>query len=1235
MSYETRIARIDRFAGLSDRAHPAGLTRVENPRLLNVDFSERKPRKRFGLVRQNDERMKDASIRLDGVNDWLLIRHQTSYDFSGGDGFYIGIGVTLRKRPVSTATLLMKGHTATTSVAGDNIQYRIQYNSAGGTGSLGAWVVTAYDNTAGALRTITLDDGDGGHVPEDQYRFIEAYIIDDAGTIKVAAKLYKEDGTTVTGTPAALTTTIATTEHIVVGVSLSAATSAGGLTTQGTDFINASVCELRFFVGNTTEIQDVLGSGSDYGVERWSRELNPNEIALYLGYWKLNDGDMTGVLTDEGTALNDATIPENPAAWIHSPGETIGQSGIRFFGFNAFAALWDQGTALLNPFITTTVGQVQRWTVRGIFVPKLATGETTVRDQCIFWAGTNATVPGPVGLRIISNAWVATYRDGASTITRTISTAGMTPTALVDKQVRFALCRYGASPGVFRLALTWKNSSGVQVQTFSDLATTVTTPDTSSPFWFIGRHSTSITLPYTFASGAGDLGAFGIIDDFQVVWTNSATAGPVSHGNAQAFQEIASWGNPHVVVAHQKMNEGGGSFILVGSENANTMYGFLYPEENDGAHWDVGLVRPYRCPESGGLFEFNRFLPNGTTKQTKLVNSGCTWYEFDPSDGSLTVIGAAPRAATKWTKDQYAQTAFLASDNGQRPIRYDGTGLENVGIRAPLSAPVLTDAAGGTFTGIYYFYVTYYNKTRNVESNPGPYVTYTYTTRQITQVIIPISPDPQVTTRRLYVSLANGSNGSLAFLLKEFDDNTQITWGAATTPFTLTAIAAPVTSGRVLEFFEREEPPNASIVKVFGDNLFVAGDPIFPTRVYRSSVLEVDYFNQDERNVDFDLDSGDPITGMKPLVDSLFVGLRDGWGRAANTGDTNDPISRVILSRDHGPVGPHAIVPVDRIIYYLSERDIFRTDGLTEDNVSSPPRPDFPSIQNTMKTGINPSRRASIVGCQYKGRKQLLFSYSSTNATRNDRVLCYDMSQGVFSDYELGLDFITELEDENDDPTLYGVSEGYVVKLDQEGVGDGLATPRRLDVLTFTAGTCPFITYSGDDIENANGLIAFCYKRATDEVLVARCEASVANNIRFYSVSLGLSAGDIVIVGGIRFQMDWLLDFGESIMRKRLRALYLSGKSNDGNTFMRLQWVPHEAGRTPSFAIADQSIKPWATGEDMLRFEMGGLFRTIRVRLSESDDALGIYSADPWVSTVTSSPVIYELAAKAEVMNVE
>lgn len=71
------------------------------------------------------------------------------------------------------------------------------------------------------------------------------------------------------------------------------------------------------------------------------------------------------------------------------------------------------------------------------------------------------------------------------------------------------------------------------------------------------------------------------------------------------------------------------------------------------------------------------------------------------------------------------------------------------------------------------------------------------------------------------------SDNSNFYLAATVEDNTTTTWGTDIGSVN-TSAASLTTTG------ENEEPPASSIVKVFKDRLFVAGNPQSPTRVYWS-----------------------------------------------------------------------------------------------------------------------------------------------------------------------------------------------------------------------------------------------------------------------------------------------------------------------------------------------------------------------------------------------------------------
>ena len=97
------------FKGLSDKSRPDALTVGECCDLQNADFFEDAAGVRGGIVRKAGP-LREGSIRLDGVNDYLRIATQSAYRVTAGTtGIYIGIGVVLRTKPASTVTLLSWG----------------------------------------------------------------------------------------------------------------------------------------------------------------------------------------------------------------------------------------------------------------------------------------------------------------------------------------------------------------------------------------------------------------------------------------------------------------------------------------------------------------------------------------------------------------------------------------------------------------------------------------------------------------------------------------------------------------------------------------------------------------------------------------------------------------------------------------------------------------------------------------------------------------------------------------------------------------------------------------------------------------------------------------------------------------------------------------------------------------------------------------------------------------------
>ena len=100
------------FAGLSDRAVPVQLSRLESPALVNVELAGRLLDKRNGYRRLHTNRLRNASVYLDGTKDYYEIKNLTAYQLGGANGFYVAAGVMMQAFPTVPKYLFTMGFTA-------------------------------------------------------------------------------------------------------------------------------------------------------------------------------------------------------------------------------------------------------------------------------------------------------------------------------------------------------------------------------------------------------------------------------------------------------------------------------------------------------------------------------------------------------------------------------------------------------------------------------------------------------------------------------------------------------------------------------------------------------------------------------------------------------------------------------------------------------------------------------------------------------------------------------------------------------------------------------------------------------------------------------------------------------------------------------------------------------------------------------------------------------------------
>lgn len=1229
MSARGVAENVVKFRGLNDRVRVKRLNKGEFADALNVDLSQRAVEKRLGFERLGGP-LKGGSIRLDGVNDYLRIKNISGYQPSAGQTFYFGAMVVLRARPEASTpyTIASWGFGATT-----DLMFDLRYDSSAGTGGLGAYVARLRDSGGGATVTATLDFGDGTDSIIGVPRFVDFSVANFASIMS----MWDANGfvSNVAGSGGASAFNWNSAQDIFIGVNTTA------LNTIGSNFANATISEIRY--GRTIAAYNAIAATASN--QFYARSLTTAASAAAHGYWKCDDGGLAPECADSTSSANPALIVNGPALWASKSDYplVLGDSGVSFNGGNSWISVNDvDGTKVTQVFNNATSStNVKRWTVRGILIlPTLPAGYTTFPDAVLFWMGTSTTDPAPAGLRIVSDAFEAKYNDNGTVRTMTLSGGSFpTVTSLAGKRIRWAVYKSGSGNGSATLGITIDNGDGTITSHFTSTACTSNTPGSVSSDIAFGRHVTN------FASARlGDQTAFhtdgaliGILDDIQFIHTNHLNI-PVGTGAFAGttsapivFTEQAVFGPYSTIHLWLKLNQGGGSFIeSLGSDSGDAWGGwrcYLLPETDDGARWDEGLVEPF-LPERGTLvFPYNRFLADGTRTRSLLVASGTTLSAYDATNG-LQVVGALPGRAEACTAAQYGSKVVIAGPVGRRPVVYDGGTVRNLGIRAPSSpaAVVLANAAGTFAAGSYYLYVTYRAVQGDsiTESNPGPglLVTFSAGNNTIDSISIPRSPDPQVNQRRIWMTAVGGADGAAAYLVATVDDN-------ITTSYT-DDILTVLTTSESLEYFDNHEAPEATTVGQFLDYTLLGGNQSNPTRLFFSAVGRPEYWNVDTdgRYLDLDLDSGNPILAIAPLLDRAIVDLGDGKWAIYGTGDETAPLAKTRVNNTHGAVGPQALIISNNREFYIGETDIWVSDGYRESNLSSPDNPPatapvetqnlgYTSVQNRLRTKIDWTGRGKFCAFEHRQRSQLWFCIRQTDAPSwltgtNSHVLVYDLIQGFWTLYDIPIDVGTwgELSSEEAEPLA--VVQGWLVRLDQD-TGDGAAASSVLTVTSESnASTGTTVGFGGTPFSGLDyrHLRAFVYHKSDHTVQEHRVVGVPStSSLLLQSNDTTIAVGDLVIVAAAPYFCDFAPHYNQPSETKSLLGVTVNIAQVSSGPTLRVQFkgdvetVPTSlSGYTSrTLALSSSIVSRW--------IGLGGLGLNHYVRFSEAGYAAGTSQA--------------------------
>lgn len=317
-----------------------------------------------------------------------------------------------------------------------------------------------------------------------------------------------------------------------------------------------------------------------------------------------------------------------------------------------------------------------------------------------------------------------------------------------------------------------------------------------------------------------------------------------------------------------------------------------------------------------GLFDF-RF--NSGVQQKLLIFGQDTVWEGNTGSPTPILTGQSD-ARYSAVKVNIGGKDFAFWSNGlDRMRKYDGTTVTFASIFAPSTIPVATPVIGaGTLAaGTYQIAVTFLNAD-DEESNPSDTITVTLTGGQntINLTALPVSTDPQVTARRIYMSLVDG-----AVLFGNLD----VANNTATTATIL------VNSNGALLEYDHDDAPNVQYLRNWSNRLVGAGDPNNQNILYLSKEFDVWHWPQgvgSATDYRIQIGNGDAITGIKDFQDVLIVTTEaEVWVLSGAPEDGSLTLTKVKADERSGCASNWTMEVIEGFCWYVGRNSVYRTNG--------------------------------------------------------------------------------------------------------------------------------------------------------------------------------------------------------------------------------------------------------------------------------------------------------------------
>ncbi len=224
--------------------------------------------------------------------------------------------------------------------------------------------------------------------------------------------------------------------------------------------------------------------------------------------------------------------------------------------------------------------------------------------------------------------------------------------------------------------------------------------------------------------------------------------------------------------------------------------------------------------------------------------------------------------------------------------------------------------------------------------------------------------------------------------------------------------------------------------------LWVAGDPDYPTRLYRSGagdkIGDFTYADPDNllaTSVFIGKDDGQKITGLFKHQDYLYVAKENSLWRVTQSTDEMGTITVSLVDPSRGAVEHRTIDSVENDVFFFNDVGAYAFGY--EPNIVDQIRTNIVSLRVDDKVkAVQKDRLDEVCGIYFDNHYYL--SYTEGGGSANDRMLVYDRQRLSWWEWDLGAACFTEFKDSDGYSRLYfgSSTDGKVYYFDETALTD-------------------------------------------------------------------------------------------------------------------------------------------------------------------------------------------------------